>query len=504
MQLHRPSPHPALSPKGPNESIGSIGDLDRAMARLESNWSPITHYLHGVGALRDSISLEENLLFALLLMRSHRMQRVLRARQLIQRILYWQISIGPAAGLFPRHLHNYPRPGPISWHKWIAGLLILILKAEPTTCGEALQRSIARSLRSLLPALKCDEKGDCFEKGIFAIATNWFDQFGPFPCESEAEFKKITEKVTAEKATTDCEWPLGPEQLAIFSLFASEFDQRAAQHLKGKLHSWHCASKSWLGLLRRNVLGCLRPLDPLYALLEPNWPNAMVSPSDLHRLSLLRALSPGDRSSAFKDLDRRLNENLFPASHGHFIDQGRGALSFSTDLWAGTCLRCPTFNESNLAKVWDFARFIWGKGRQKGSCRLQIDAHRWLQEPELCSSNRGLGLKGEILAAVSSGFNESPFQLLCSEQRGDRWTVMGQRTTIFRSGDLLKYSDDLINLTLKISTDMPSSEWLGHIRPAKNSENSCDIEYWRISIKPLATLKELIIRFEFEIAGTYH
>ncbi len=492
MPPHRPIPHSALEPKSPNEGIGSIGEMDRAIARVDSSWSQITHYLHGVGLLRDSISLEENLLFALLLMRSHRMEKVLRARQLIQRILCWQISAGPAAGFFPRDLHSFPHPGPISWHKWIAGLLILILKSEPTSCGEPLQKLIGGALRSLLPALKNDVNGGYFEKGIFAIATNWIEQFGPFSLESTGELEKVD---------IDCEWSLGPEKLAIFSLFACEFNQQAAQHHKKKLHCWHRASKSWLGPLRRNVLGCLRPLDPLYALLESNWPHAMVSPSDLQRLSLLRALSPGDRSSAFKDLDRRLNENLCSASHGHPIDQGKGALSFSSDLWAGTCLRCPLFNELNLTKLWDFARFIWGEGQRAGSCRLQIDAHRWLQEPELCSSNQSLELKGEILTAVSHGFNESPLQLLCSEQRGDRWTVMGQRTTIFRSGDLLKYRDDLIELTLKISTDVSSSEWLGNIRPAKNSENSCGIESWRISIKPLATLKELKIRFEFKIVG---
>ncbi len=68
--------------------------------------SPHTLFVH-----RDhghQISLYDNLLYALALLRSKTAESVLEARNLVDKLLAFQIEKGPHKGHFPRYLHEFP------------------------------------------------------------------------------------------------------------------------------------------------------------------------------------------------------------------------------------------------------------------------------------------------------------------------------------------------------------------------------------------------------------
>lgn len=458
--------------------------IDEALAILDNRWSSTTQFLHGQNELFSTISFEDNALFALLLMRSHRLWQVLKARDLLLRLLCWQIPTGCSSGLFPRYLHKFPVPGSSGWQKWLVGILTLILKTQGATCGAKLLKLIDISLQRLLKAIETCQKNRCgFEDGVLYLALNWLQSS-----------RYSSDRFTAVPAFYP-NWILGPQKLALLTCLASEFGNWNSCFSQSLPH-WHGPSGQWFGLLHRRLNGSDGPLDLISAFFEPQLiDKSQRDAGDLNRLCLLRAIVPKDLRSTLKKLQSNLSKTQFqPIAHG------QGATFVTTSRWAGTCLKQPIRPDGvDATKHWDLARFVWGQGQQNGSCRLKIDADLWIETPQFSSDGQNGQVHAVFLTKVSPNVNQSPLTLICKKQKRDSWTVRGARTSIFRSEDELEYRNESIQLMLKIATETPHHKWIGHIQPFQLVKRVGDADHWKIWIKPFSPFAIWQIKLIFEI-----
>lgn len=131
--------------------------MKMALAYARSRQSSHTQWIHLSHQSLDSwetIPIFENLCFVIALFRSHVVANTLEGRELLEKILAFQIRFGKHQGLFPRYLHEYP-------HINRRGYLISIVLALATLHWQhrqllqpQLQQALKDSLDTFLEALQ--------------------------------------------------------------------------------------------------------------------------------------------------------------------------------------------------------------------------------------------------------------------------------------------------------------------------------------------------------------
>lgn len=453
----------------------SRNQIAQALNACEPNWDEETSYLYGVGNGKKSISLEENLMFALLLLRSHQMEKVLRARDLIWRLLCFQI-ISPNPGFYPRFLHLFPISAPLKWQKWIASLLIFILKSQSQPCGLRLQKAIQSALQLLLTACETVKmKRRRFEDELFTLTSDWLEN-------SKTGHKNASENFDYR----DLDWRLGPENASIWLLFLFEF-QPTNTFSSEKLRCWHRELKIWSGLLKRNYKGCNSPQNPIDTLLnQATWDHRW---EDMEKNALLKSLIPFERADHLKALKESILENRCEKRFGRLIPQALGAVSLHNPLWACSYLSEPVGDKGDLARVWDLFRMIWKGQRSTGNCRLQVDAEQWVQKPQMTHFNANeMQLRLSFVTRSSFFEGSSPIRLICSHIKKAGWSINFNRTSVFLAGERFVYRDGSVDLLVQIGSKEERGQWIGCIRAVQSIENPGVIDHWQVFLKPLISI----------------
>lgn len=127
--------------------------LEYARSR-QSSLTTMVHLSHLSPNSWETIPIFENLCFVLALFRSHVMANTLEGRQLLEKILAFQISSGEHAGLFPRYIHEYPRVQRKGYLISIALALYLVQCHHSQVLHVELERALSEAISRLMKALQ--------------------------------------------------------------------------------------------------------------------------------------------------------------------------------------------------------------------------------------------------------------------------------------------------------------------------------------------------------------
>lgn len=127
--------------------------LEYARSR-QSSLTNMIHLSHVSPHSWETIPIFENLCFVIALFRSHVMANTLEGRQLLEKILAFQIAAGEHAGLFPRYVHEYPRIERKGYLISIALALHRIERHHSHVLHAQLARALGEAISKLIEALQ--------------------------------------------------------------------------------------------------------------------------------------------------------------------------------------------------------------------------------------------------------------------------------------------------------------------------------------------------------------
>lgn len=131
--------------------------MKKALRYGRSRQGSLTGMIHGSHLHPDSwetIPIFENLCFVIALFRSRAVANTLEGRELLEKILAFQITSGDNFGLFPRYLHEYPNLQRRGYLISIAVALSLIQFHHRQILHADLQQTLSKAIESLMEALE--------------------------------------------------------------------------------------------------------------------------------------------------------------------------------------------------------------------------------------------------------------------------------------------------------------------------------------------------------------
>lgn len=131
--------------------------MKQALRYARSRQSSLTTMVHGSHLHPDSwetIPIFENLCFVIALFRSRTVANTLEGRELLEKILAFQISSGDNSGLFPRYIHEYPHREQRGYLISIMVALALLKSRHMQILHTELQQRLSNSIEKLMEALE--------------------------------------------------------------------------------------------------------------------------------------------------------------------------------------------------------------------------------------------------------------------------------------------------------------------------------------------------------------
>lgn len=128
-----------------------------ALTYARSRQSSHTQWIHLSHQSLDSwetVPVFENLCFVIALFRSHVVANTLEGRELLEKILAFQIPSGKHQGLFPRYLHEYPHVSRKGYLIFIVLALIILQWQHRQLLQLELQQALSRALDTFMEALQ--------------------------------------------------------------------------------------------------------------------------------------------------------------------------------------------------------------------------------------------------------------------------------------------------------------------------------------------------------------
>lgn len=120
----------------------------------QSSLTTMIHLSHVSPHSWETIPIFENLCFVIALFRSHVMANTLEGRELLDKILAFQISAGEHTGLFPRYVHEYPGVQRKGYLISIALALYRLKRHHAQVLHVELQQALSRAIGRLIEALQ--------------------------------------------------------------------------------------------------------------------------------------------------------------------------------------------------------------------------------------------------------------------------------------------------------------------------------------------------------------
>jgi len=120
-------------------------NLQAARKRLSPQTGWVHHCYESEGTRHDTIPLLENLCFALALFRSRLSDDILQGRQLLEKLLAFEVQ-----GEFPIYLHEYPTIRDRGSSLDLLPALLHIQKEFGIVLGEGLQKQLAAAIARIL------------------------------------------------------------------------------------------------------------------------------------------------------------------------------------------------------------------------------------------------------------------------------------------------------------------------------------------------------------------
>lgn len=131
--------------------------MKHSLRYARSRQSALTTMIHWSHVNPDSwetIPTFENLCFVIALFRSRTVANTLEGRQLLEKILAFQITSGDNIGLFPRYIHEYPNLQQRGYLISIVVALALLKSHHMQILHTELQQRLRRSIENLMEALE--------------------------------------------------------------------------------------------------------------------------------------------------------------------------------------------------------------------------------------------------------------------------------------------------------------------------------------------------------------
>lgn len=120
----------------------------------QSSTTQLIHLSHQNLSSWETIPIFENLCFVIALFRTHIVANTLEGRELLEKILAFQIASGKHAGLFPRYIHEYPRVDRKGYLISILLALYLIEHQHAQILHTELQQIMKSAMDRLMQALQ--------------------------------------------------------------------------------------------------------------------------------------------------------------------------------------------------------------------------------------------------------------------------------------------------------------------------------------------------------------
>lgn len=461
--------------------------LDIALEYCQDHTSVLTGYLHGHAnarkRTRELISFKDNVLFILLLMRSQTAQHILRARDLLLKLLQFQIDAHETVGFFPKFLHQFPKAASLDRQIVLFGLLALALKLYPRECGATACRALTDTLKKLYRGIaNAAPPSKCANPLVLGgwMALKWWDSIiSPNAlCAIKAPQETFDAMEPSALAHAE-EWGFC---LAFHAAF-SPLDEKDSWSKWRQF--WHPQIGWWLGPYKRSRRS-IRPLASVIELgLYPQSTQEMRDwPRDDHLLLL--GLIPTNFS--------RFDE-LSSAPKRSYAKQCLDYSLFATPHYGG-CARNWQRCEDHL----DTARAIWGNAPQLGSFRLQLPpGSRRVDELDPTCGHGTTTLCYTIPELRKPPSNALPL-LYLTKAPADAWLIGNERTTHFKLGERLDYRDDFVKITLHIEPIERQMPFRGQVVPGRCGDLLGEIDHWQVqchflssSLRSAVTLRLSIV-----------
>lgn len=127
--------------------------IQLALEGGEEFLSSKTRYVHD----EEMIPLYENFCYVLALASSRHKENAEKAKELLLRVLHFQIPSSPNKGAFPKYLHQYPYPKDLRFQKDVLWILTELLEHHALALGKEVLTQVARAAEELKNYLKAQD-----------------------------------------------------------------------------------------------------------------------------------------------------------------------------------------------------------------------------------------------------------------------------------------------------------------------------------------------------------
>lgn len=417
--------------------------MKHALGYARSRQSSLTTMIHGSHVKPDSwetIPIFENLCFVIALFRSHTVANTLEGRELLEKILAFQIPSGDNSGLFPRYIHEYPNREKRGYLISIMVALAFLKSRHMQILHTELQEKLRKSIKNLMEALEKQSWMD-------SISTLMQIMQGKLPsCDACLALRP--------SSVRECTYLLHIVQFLF--LHESPYASAVFHHLTSY---WSTEMKSYVGPLEKEYYVGGEEVVSLfhYFMIHITNSNAQIPLGMVHLHSSL--LYPLEYAPETRE--------KLPLLHKHWNIQQSGGL-----LWQ-MCNDLP----EQLNKGFHLFRILW---------RDQI-VHSMVCQQRIQMTHRKID-EGEN-EVIFEDLPEHGLELYFRKTKNTKVYSNGKRATCFHAGEWIVIDTGNTKIALRFTTSDNTSAVASlsmHHRPAELQPDSSTIE-WRLSIRILST-----------------
>lgn len=464
--------------------------IDQAIHWGQSRQSPCTGFLHYSDQEELSfhqIPLVENFLFALALLRSRLSENVLEAKELLQRLLAFQIKVGEEKGGFPIYIHEFP----LCKDRWLS-LQILpsiywILKDFDKVLGNDLSISLTTASVELIDQMRraWQIKSPSYLCGVRVGAI--LMAFGRLfqRSEWEQEGYELLEKYAKIKERSVWHSPsaIGELLVALQMAYSKKEDGHDEADYLSSFNqwndflqfiqtSWYSPTGSFIGGTFKEIQRGFEPQATLYDLLMGYWEGEFSS----------RALQSGRHFLQGVWIPPKGNEVV------QIFHQKESSQAFPN--WSIALLNKEIDFPTKPEEKWfHFFQLLWGDKKSVNSFVGQGTTAERVSSCLISENNVEINFEFNSPSPGEEKEKNREISFYLNRNTGAKILVEGVPSTTFQLGQMVSIEIAQLKFSIQFSLEQGEGSFIGHIamanRPAQISTDRFEVYDWQISLRTL-------------------